>query len=507
MKHRNSTRLLGASLAFVVATATACSGDPGREADDAPSGYAAQRLAWRGCGHGESFQAGEAVKGESECVRLRVPTDYAAPGDGQQELAVARVQARTKREGVLVVNPGGPGAPATATISDLADALPDGVRDAFDIVAIDPRAVGESGYLSCTDPEARTWTSPLDGTPDDEAERTAFAAHLKRLGDSCQQRQPSLIGHLGTEEFARDVDILRSALDVDQIDILGFSYASLLGYEYARLFPARLHRMVLDGVVVPGQSPVNAAKARAVAAEDALFDFVAACVEEKCSLGSSEDDAFAALDELQRSLDAKPVPIKGRDAAHAVDESRFTAVMFNALYTPDLAFDLPDAVAGLRKGDASAFVALSDKVALVPGTLPGNVENGLFLATTCLDAPRPDVRDADRFALEDASPTFGRMLATDAAACADWPVPARPLPKAGLPSATGAKALLVSNAADPATPREGADQVRGLLPGSSHLRVGIWGHTAAFAGIECVDSAMTAFLLNGTKPAAAECNP
>ena len=507
MTHRRSLHLLATPLVLLLAM-VGCTGEPPQRADgDASKGFAAQRLVWRGCGHGESFQAGEAVKGEPECVMLRVPTDYAKPTDSEQELAVARVQARSPRQGVLVVNPGGPGVPATASVTELADALPDELRNAYDLVVLDPRAVGWSGYLSCTDPRARTFTKPLDGTPDDDPERDALAAHLKRLGESCLQRQPALAGHVGTDELARDVDVLRSALGTERLDILGFSYGSLLAYEYARLFPDRLGRMVLDGVVVPGESPANAAKASAFAAEDALYNFVLGCVDEKCSLGKDEDAVYDTLDRLQKSLDSTPVPIPGRAAPDAVDESWFTSVLFTALYSPGIAADLPDAVAGLRKGDPTAFVKLSDALDDLPSGPSDNVEDGLYLGTTCLDRPRGEVTFDDRFTFEDASPTFGRMLATQAASCADWPVPARPLPKAKLPATTGAKALLVSNAADPATPREGADQVRELLPGSGHLRVQTWGHTAAFVGIDCVDTAVTAFLLHGTMPASSDCTP
>jgi hypothetical protein len=48
---------------------------------------------------------------------------------------------------------------------------------------------------------------------------------------------------------------------------------------------------------------------------------------------------------------------------------------------------------------------------------------------------------------------------------------------------------------DPVTPRSAADRLTRLLPGAVHFRTRLWGHTAAFLGDQCVDSAIAHFLL------------
>lgn len=445
------------------------------------------------------------MKGAPQCALLRVPTDYQHPDIGVQELAVTRIQARGTRKGVLFFNPGGPGVSATLQATDLAEALPPRIRAAFDLVAMDPRAVGESGYLSCTDPEVRTRKLPFDLAPDTDAERAALAGSRARLGRSCAERQPSLINHLGTADFARDVETLRMALRVDSLDLLGFSYGTLLAYEYARIHPDRVHRMVLDGVVVPGQPAPTTALAQAESSDQALYDFADACAAEQCALGITADKIVSRINGLQRTLDRRPLPVHGHPPDVAVDEGVFTSVLYQALYSDASAFELPTVIARLEHGDPSPLLKLEDDLDASQGGTLHNVVNGTYWATTCTDQPRTMVTDAQRRDIEAASITFGKLLAASASACQSWPTPAADLVGAALPSSTGLKAMLITNTDDPATPRSGAKAVAALLPGSSTLDVDIWGHTAALSGLECVDLALADFLMDGTRPPPAGC--
>src|SRR4051812_28082288 len=100
-------------------------------------------LVWKACGSG--FQ----------CSTLTVPVDASAPTTTTTsptvDLAVIRDRARDTehRIGTLVVNPGGPGVPAVEFLRGAASSLPSELRDRFDLVAFDPRGVGESDPIEC----------------------------------------------------------------------------------------------------------------------------------------------------------------------------------------------------------------------------------------------------------------------------------------------------------------------------------------------------------------------
>lgn len=470
------------------------------------AGFSGQAIAWRGCGDGQSFQAGEAKPGEPQCAYLRVPTDYADPQKGEQQLAVLRVPASGgKASGVLFVNPGGPGEPATAFARPFAEDLPEAVRAAFDVVVMDPRAVGESGSLSCQGGDSTQAMDALDLAPDTDEERQALRAARRQLGQSCAQRQPSLIDHLATEDFARDVDLFRSALKVPELSVLGYSYGSLLGYHYARLFPQRVERLVLDGAVAPGVAPAESALARARTAQDALWEVAADCVEGGCGLGDTEDEALASIVELQDRLDANPVPVKSHDLLAEIDEDLLTGTMLQALYHPGYAYEFDDVLVALGEGDPTPFIEVFDELAGEGPVLDTLAVNGAAAGTQCLDEPRVAVSDADRVRIQETSGAFGKLLAADAVACQDWPVSPRDAPSERLPGRVDA--LVLSNSPDPATPEAAADRLTALMPGAVHLRTGLFGHTAAFQGDGCVDSAVTRFLVDGdTRPAERGCS-
>src|SRR5687767_12002622 len=94
-----------------------------------PQDASAQSLtvAWRGCGGG------------FECTTLSVPLDYQRPEGRQIELALIRQPARDpgKRIGVLLANPGGPGASGVSFTRWWAHSLAAEVRDRFDIIGFD----------------------------------------------------------------------------------------------------------------------------------------------------------------------------------------------------------------------------------------------------------------------------------------------------------------------------------------------------------------------------------
>jgi pimeloyl-ACP methyl ester carboxylesterase len=230
----------------------------------------------------------ESCAGDTECAVLDVPLDYEAPLGETIELAIARRPARDgdNRLGVLLVNPGGPGASGVGYIQS--GAL--GELDRwFDVVGWDPRGVGESTPLECsvdrtgaaTADELRT----LDPTPDDAAEQAELDDTARALAELCGELDAAYLENIDSTVNARDIDQIRRALDEDEVSFVGYSYGTLLGHEYARLFPGRVRAMVLDGVVNPAKELTEFLRDQALGLEAALeplgdqYDRVAERVE------------------------------------------------------------------------------------------------------------------------------------------------------------------------------------------------------------------------------------
>ena len=68
---------------------------------------------WGGC---ETFVGDTSAIPTAQCGTVSVPVDYAKPEGAQARLAVIRIPASGDRIGVLMVNPGGPGASAVGRL-------------------------------------------------------------------------------------------------------------------------------------------------------------------------------------------------------------------------------------------------------------------------------------------------------------------------------------------------------------------------------------------------------
>ncbi|RSM50890.1 hypothetical protein DMA12_01750 [Amycolatopsis balhimycina DSM 5908] len=148
------------------------------------------------------------------------------------------------RQGVVLLNPGGPGGgglamPLETRGSELARH--------FDVIGFDPRGVGRSSALKC---ERIPDTRPATSRPAD-AGFTAFAEYARAHEAACRPAGGGIRPFINTANTARDMDVIRAALGESRINYLGYSYGTYLGAVYGSLFPRRLNRSVLDSSVHP----------------------------------------------------------------------------------------------------------------------------------------------------------------------------------------------------------------------------------------------------------------
>src|SRR5690606_18022050 len=134
----------------------------------------------------------------------------------------------------------------------VASSLPKEVAAQYDIIGFDPRGVGASTpALDCSPRYFRT-VRP-DPVPDSaEAEQTNLA-RVKSFAESCRTKYPEVLPHINTVSAAHDLDLIRQALGAERVSYLGYSYGTYLGAVYAKLYPERVRRLVLDSVVDPTQ--------------------------------------------------------------------------------------------------------------------------------------------------------------------------------------------------------------------------------------------------------------
>ncbi len=439
------------------------------------------------------------------CARVEVPLDYDDPAGRTIELALLKVPATDpdRRLGSLLVNPGGPGVSALDYAQAADQIVSPGVRAVYDVVGVDPRGVGESTPLQCvTDEQFNASLDEGDPTPDTPAEVEAFVASVREFGAGCAQRSPALTPRVGTVDVARDLDIVRAALGDDRLSMLGKSYGTSIGAEYARQFPQRVGRLVLDGAVDPTLSDGDVLLGQAQGFELAYSRFARACLASGCSLGETEQQVREAAQRVLATADRSPIPTSGRPLTEALATY---GIAYPLYFPPEQGYPLLEAaLQQALQGDGSALLAVADAYLLrqPDGSLATNQWDA-FTPISCLDRPGQstvaDVQQAlPRF--REASPIFGDGLAWGLLACLDWPAESE-----GLPSpvaASGASPIVVvGTTGDAATPYAWAQGLAGQLDSGVLLTYEGTPHTAYRKGSTCIDEAVDTYLLTGEPPA------
>ena len=449
-----------------------------------------QNLAWSGCGN-------------NQCGKLTVPIDYAHPEGGTLQLSVLKVPTTDppNRIGSLVVDPGGPGGSGVFYASEAR--FTDQARAAYDVVGFDPRGVGTSAPVKClNDRELDTFLGS-DPTPDNRMGEQKLADSDKAFADKCKANGGALLGHVSTIEAAKDMDVLRAVLGDTKLNYLGKSYGTFLGATYADLFPTKVGRFVLDGVVDPNLTSSQINEGQAVGFETATRAYVKDCVDKgNCPLGDSVDSGMTKLRAFLKQMDARPLPLND-PYVKRLTEGWASLGVAGPMYDPQQWPDLTDALRQAFVGQGGPLMKLADAYAerTSGGAYLGNMMQVIY-AVNCLD--RSDVTALTHYESEARSltveaPTWGPFLAWSTLPCGYWPVPANNAPKK-ITAAGSGPIVVVGTTRDPATPYKWAQGLAGELQNGHLITYDGDGHTAYMRSNSCVDDAVDAYLVKGVVP-------
>jgi pimeloyl-ACP methyl ester carboxylesterase len=455
--HRAVVATVALGLAVSCSTQTAEPPAPTTTAVDA-----LEPLEWEPCGN-------------LQCATLEVPLDHDETDDDGAviELAVARRPATDARRriGALLVNPGGPGA---SGVEYLRSPGLTPFSERFDVVSWDPRAVGGSTPLRCaTEPAGQRDVDrlqSLDPEPDDPAEQQALDRTARSLAERCATLDADYLAHLDTTVHARDLDRLRRALGESQISYLGYSYGTLLGQEYARLFPTQVRAMALDGVIDPTEPLVDVLREQAIGL-DAVLEPV----------GELFDDVATRLERA---------PIPAGDAE--VGPADLAVGAFAASYSPGGIDVLRRALLAAQRGDGRPLGALASLYRDAGEYLA-------YVAVLCADGPRPDGAEAWADFADDlgsVAPRLGPAVANEVIPCAFWTV--EPTRQPEPPPELSTAVLVIGTTGDVATPSASAVRVAEALPNAVLLTHESTGHTAV--GSRCVTEALLRYLVDLSLP-------
>ena len=435
-----------------------------------------------------------------ECAKVAVPLDHLNPDDQIFEISLIR-KAGTENLTPLLVNPGGPGASGFDYVRDNYETLgTQALRDSFQVVGFDPRGVGRSAPVTCSDEKLKDQIYyqesgfPLGSQQDFDFSKAA----LERFAASCQESGFD-VAYFNTQQSARDMDIIRAALGVEKLDYLGFSYGTELGATYIALFPERVGRFVLDGAVDPTLTSAQGTVNQVAGFDKAFRSYLSDCLSRtECPFQGSVEAALKQVEELLVELETSQLPTQyDRNAGLTVALYGIIA----ALYSEQSWRFLTQAFQEAFDGDGSTLLLLADfyNDKDPEGGYLSNISEA-NLAINCVDERVPPEDFAKlREDVLDASSVFGKYFGYPELSCLGWPE-GKSMVQLDYALELSIGPLVIGTTGDPATPYQQAVSLSKLLSRATLITYEGEGHTA-YGSDDCVNEYVEDYLRGAVLPA------
>jgi len=430
-----------------------------------------------------------------ECAYIDVPLDYSNTESENISIYMTRRPAtdRDRRIGTLLVNPGGPGFGGSYLAERAEYIFSSDLLERFDILGFDPRGTGLSEpAIDCID-DYDDFFAGGDITPDTDAERLEMVDSMREFTETCFRENGEILPHVGTNNVARDMEMIRRSLGEDRISYFGFSYGSELGSVWATMFPETVRAAVLDGATDPEADSLDGSLQQAKGFEQSISTFLARCSDDRSCAFHNDGDAEGAFDELMARMDENPIPT----SAGRPDLTRGMALtaVAQAMYSSSRWDALERALDDAQVGDGAGLLDLFD--AYFQRRPDGSYGNELeaFLNILCADEPtRITIEEADAEAARftEIAPRF-RPGTTGNYTCVFWPEAINP--RIDITGAGAGPIVVIGTTGDSATPLEGTRNMARVLEDGRLIVVTAEQHTG-YTSDACAQRIADAYLVD-----------
>ncbi|SDT39973.1 alpha/beta hydrolase [Actinoplanes derwentensis] len=423
------------------------------------------------------------------CAEIDVPVDWSKTNGSTVTIALAKLPAtdQARSLGPLLINPGGPGGSGVNFAYGAADAFSTAITDRFDIIGFDPRGQARSNVINC-DLDAIIAQSALL-YPKSGAEFSALREANRALVQTCSALSGPLVKFADTASVARDMDAIRAGLGVPKISYYGVSYGTMIGQQYAELFPGRIRAMTLDSNMDHAQNIASYQKWETLAMEDSFLQFTAWC-DRTAACALHDEGALAYYDALYARAEDGDLVVDGWQ----VKPEELLNLIFGYLYDPAGWFFLAEDLLWVG-GDTDS--ARSKRGEPVP--------NG-YLPVMCSDFRFELGSYAQLRALEKAQnrlaphTRLNPLAWTDLTGCQNWPYRVTNPPHKLKASPKLPPILLSNSRYDVATPYQWGQSLASQLPSATFLTYDGVGHGTYWLS-PCAQAAIDTYLVERRTPA------
>jgi len=447
------------------------------------------RLNWQQCEEIDIF----------ECAKLPVPVDYNnLAGEWIALSLIRKLATGGKAERSILVNPGGPGGSGVSLVKflDELNSIPEKIANNFNIVGFDPRGVGGSTPVHCSEFDL----SEFNPYPNNENDLRKIFDYHANFSAKCFQKYGDYLRHLGSLNVVHDMNEIRKALGEDKLNFIGYSYGTRLAALHLQQYPTTSGRIILDASVHPESSTNRLLRDSLKFMQLNLLTLVSNCpgLNDHC-------DANAQLDTLNNHL----LILANDQSLHSQFElSLLSDILLNAANDVKLRQRTSETIFNyLENPDSGILIQMFEQLQL-EGLISDHLydDQTAYIAILCADdksRPTPDSLLNQLNDFNQISDIAAELQILDAANCAGWPVSSTPLQL--ITTDIAPMSLVIGGTNDVQTPIQWseamADSIGGYFLVSEHH-----GHTSVFNGVsECIDTVVENYLLDGLKPALSEC--
>ncbi|KAI7357476.1 hypothetical protein KC357_g6473 [Hortaea werneckii] len=522
-----------------------------------------------------------------QCARLEVPMDWwNGTTNATVGLAVIKLPAEVpvtdpRYGGAVLINPGGPGGSGVSLAMSSGSRIQEtiGGEKVFDIISFDPRGVGDTTpALQCV--ESLQYDHSWMVRVMEEGVFEASDASLGRLWSMSTARskscalplpdgEPDIRKYVTTASVARDMleiverhgewrekeakrvlnpsagcgmHLRRAAAQVatppelaykpgrERLLYWGFSYGTYLGNTFAAMFPDRVQRIVVDGVVDAENYKQTLWSNNLLDTEKDMNEFYHHCARvgyQACALAGTDDAANAEdvsrrVANIMNTLYHNPLPVIGPNP-EVITYSDVRNLIFAALYTPIKSFPyVANLLAGIERGDGSEFAKLlkgfhtfqcpaqpGQGYSIIPLHNTTSGRTGMSYDATmgiaCTDGDDQAYLNKTAFTdyardLARLSPSIGSMWSTIRLHCIHYSIRPHYRFQGPWEAKTSHPLLLIGNTMDPVTPVRNAHKMAKGFHGAVALTQDSAGHCSSSTFSRCTRKYIRQYFQTGELP-------
>ncbi|KAI6782649.1 NEDD8-like protein (RubA) [Emericellopsis cladophorae] len=462
-----------------------------------------------------------------ECASLNVPLDYTDDSSTDEiRIDIVRVPAaKSPSKGSVFVNFGGPGAPGIQDLGLFYPQLSALTGEQYDLVNVVPRGTNGTLPFSCySSDEARAYGGYSISGNSSDVSLGYLWAKADLFAQNCAVVMNETGRYIGTAATVRDLFQVVDELEEDgMLRYYGTSYGTLLGSTAAAMFPDRIDKMVLDGVVNPMEYYANREIQLPLGIDGSWQGFLHGCVAnpDACPLAALGDadkiatKLFAWLEQLKSHPIVVPDPTSPFGGI-LYDYSLVEAIIMGGFYFPPLFPQVSAQIYALYAGDEHDHSKLR---ALVKRFAPGAAQVGM-------DEPKADdeawvandhealwgIKCSDVLQQNNfkemltvfegrvRNSRFADVAHNTPARCAQWHMPAVERYEGHFQFKPNFPILMVGNTHDPVTPLESARNLSKTIDDSHLIHQDSYGHGLLVQVGMCAAKAVRAYFVDGDLP-------